>query len=807
MKYRDRPLFWQFLLPMLVVMALWAVSISVAVVGIRDSRSLMQGLYSNNVSLVLGLQNLERHFSELHLRLLQHLESERAPRMERLASDIRARQRALHGELVALEEAFVSAHPDSRVSFQGVHRFFHDYVASIQEVIWLSGDFEKEAAFAELHRYTHQHQTAIADALTNMTRIEASTMTEMFGRWSDLDRRNALVTLIATTSSGLLSLGILFWIVSRTARRLRAVADCSSALGDGDLSARVADPARDEIGSLGRDLEQMASHLSTSMTELEMTADDLRQSEESFRAILESSPVPLVITSLADTSIKYGNSAFANLFGVTEERLSNRRLTGFHVDPTTLNLLLTQGAEHGSVRDREVEFVRDDGTVFLTSASAQFMVFEGTRALIIGFSDITRRKQAERALAELNELLERRVEERTAQLSRENTERKRAEEKILVLNRRNEMILNAAGEGIFGLDQDGNIVFINPAGARMVGWDAEDLIGESAHQTLHHTKADGSPYPQAECPIHGAVHDGAPRHVEDESFWRKDQTPFPVEYVITPVEGEEDTLIGAVVVFRDITERKESQAQMIQVSKLASLGEMATGVAHELNQPLNVIRMAADAVSLMQEKGEVAPDFLHKRMEWISTQTVRAATIIDHLRVFGRKASEDVEPISVLKAVTNSADFIREQMRLHGIQLDIDLPETCHPVNGHFIQLEQVIMNLLGNARDAIERKVDEEETSDVENRIRVTVEDDPEEDSVRLSIEDTGGGIPEDVLPKIFDPFFTTKGIGKGTGVGLSISYGIVVEMGGTIVAENTDHGARFTLSFPIAEETPAPA
>ncbi|MFQ5618108.1 MAG: PAS domain S-box protein, partial [Rhodospirillales bacterium] len=141
------------------------------------------------------------------------------------------------------------------------------------------------------------------------------------------------------------------------------------------------------------------------------------------------------------------------------------------------------------------------------------------------------------------------------------TELKRTEEALLQAKQQNDMILEAAGEGIYGLDLQGRTTFINPAAAKMVGWELEDLIGLPQHDIVHHTKPDGSSYPREECPIYAAFKDGKRHHVTDEVFWKKDGTSFPVEYVSTPirVEGE---LIGAVVVFRDITERMQAEEKL-----------------------------------------------------------------------------------------------------------------------------------------------------------------------------------------------------------------------------------------------------
>ena len=123
---------------------------------------------------------------------------------------------------------------------------------------------------------------------------------------------------------------------------------------------------------------------------------------------------------------------------------------------------------------------------------------------------------------------------------------------------RNELILNAAGEGIYGLDNKGNTTFVNPAAAEMIGWDPDELIGKSQHKILHHSRADGSHYPNTECPIYAAFKDGKVHVVKDEVFWRKDGSSFPVEYVSTPI-FEKEKLVGAVVVFRDVTKEREAE--------------------------------------------------------------------------------------------------------------------------------------------------------------------------------------------------------------------------------------------------------
>ncbi len=180
-------------------------------------------------------------------------------------------------------------------------------------------------------------------------------------------------------------------------------------------------------------------------------------------------------------------------------------------------------------------------------------------------AEITERKGAKVALQQAHDELEARVLRRTANLAEANrgleaeiTHRKEVEESLRKLNQHHQLILTSAGGGIYGLDLQGNTTFINPAAAKMVGYEPDEVIGKSQHAILHHSRPDGSPYPREECPIHTAFRDGTIHHVDTEVFWRKDGTWFPVEYTSVPVHDEQGKLVGAMVTFRDISCRKAS---------------------------------------------------------------------------------------------------------------------------------------------------------------------------------------------------------------------------------------------------------
>ena len=260
-------------------------------------------------------------------------------------------------------------------------------------------------------------------------------------------------------------------------------------------------------------------------------------------------------------------------------------------------------------------------------------------------------------------------------------------------------------------------------------------------------------------------------------------------------------IVGVVCVGQDITElnnvryeqeceRQKAAAQIIQASKLATLGEMATSVAHELNQPLNVIRMASSNSRRRIDKGNLDPQYLIDKLNRIEEQTTRAAAIIDHMRMFGREAKESAVLVDPCKIVMKTLDLIGEQLRSSGIEVVTILDQKCSPILGHPIQMEQVVLNLLTNARDAINQR---------NGKSKITIRVFEDDKGINIITEDTGGGIAENTLSRIFEPFFTTKTIGKSTGLGLSVSYGIITEINGTIIAENIEGGARFIINIPV--------
>jgi len=253
-----------------------------------------------------------------------------------------------------------------------------------------------------------------------------------------------------------------------------------------------------------------------------------------------------------------------------------------------------------------------------------------------------------------------------------------------------------------------------------------------------------------------------------------------------------------VVAITDITEMIEKDAQLVQTAKMKTLGEMSAGIAHEINQPLNTIKMGSDYLNLLlDQKKTITEDQIRDMVTEISEQVDRATEIINNLRAFGRKSDLIMELVSMKEPIQGVLSIIGRQFSIQKIDIRLDLADDLPLVKAHNNHLQQVFFNLLNNARDAIQEKMEIEPDLYGDILVRTYAE----AGKVVVSVTDNGSGIPELVRNKIFEPFFTTKQTGKGMGLGLAITYGIVRDYGGKIEINSTPgQGTTFYLIFSAA-------
>jgi PAS domain S-box-containing protein len=391
--------------------------------------------------------------------------------------------------------------------------------------------------------------------------------------------------------------------------------------------------------------------------------------------------------------------------------------------------------------------------------------------------------------------------------------RQRSEEELDRLARQHDVILDAADEGIFGVDRQGRITFANPSAARTIGWEREELLGKLAHEVVQAVE-NGQTVPDWESSLfHAVLSDGQTRSLSDGQFTRRDGSAFPVRCTCAAM-NERGAIVGAVVTYRDVSEVKRaeeamhhSEEQLRQVQKMEAIGQLAGGVAHDFNNLLTIITGYGD---LLLNGALRADDPARELVEQVLRASDRASTLTRQLLAFSRR-----QVLAPQLLVLNSAVLDMDKMlrRLIGedIKLNSVLASDLDAVKADPGQIEQILLNLAVNARDAMPQGGHlTMETANVfldENYARTRPEVCPGP-YVMLAVTDTGCGMDAATQARIFEPFFTTKGAGKGTGLGLATVYGIVKQSEGSIfVYSEVGHGTSFKVYLPRAGEAPVVA
>jgi PAS domain S-box-containing protein len=284
-----------------------------------------------------------------------------------------------------------------------------------------------------------------------------------------------------------------------------------------------------------------------------------------------------------------------------------------------------------------------------------------------------------------------------------------------------------------------------------------------------------------------------------KQHFKKGGIPFYVNINICYAEYDGGYVLLATTT--DISESIEKEAQLIQASKMTTLGTMAAGMAHEINQPLNVIQICADFFLKMIKKGmPIKNEDLKSMANDISSNVQRATGIIKHMRDFARQSDVVKTKVNINDPIKDVFKVLGHQLKVHQIELKLDLDPELPTIMAEHNRLEQVFINLVTNAVDAMDKKGEELGKQEWERRLEIRSF--YEDDQVKVTVADTGTGIPKEIVDKIFEPFFTTKEVGKGTGLGVSISYGIVKDYNGAIeIKSEVGKGTTFNLRFPVSE------
>ena len=360
---------------------------------------------------------------------------------------------------------------------------------------------------------------------------------------------------------------------------------------------------------------------------------------------------------------------------------------------------------------------------------------------------------------------------------RDVTDPKRAQDTLSRSEARYRNLVESASDAIVTLDANGRFTTVNHAAEIISGYRREELVGQWFAPMLSDDEL-----PKALAHFQKAL--AGETGLFETQFYRKDGEGRTISVTYSTPQRDEEVLC----LIRDVTDQKMLQEQLIQSEKMSAIGQLVSGVAHELNNPLAGI--SAFAQLLLAEK-RFPPD-QRTAAETIYSEARRASRIVQNLLTFARQHKAEKGPAAINQVLDDTLELRGYELRVRGIDVRREYDEALPDTMGDGHQLQQVFLNLITNAEQAMER---------AEGRHhRLTVRTRNDGDIIRIEVEDTGGGIPPNLLERIFNPFFTTKPTGHGTGLGLSISLGIVREHEGRIWAENTPQGgARFIVELPV--------
>ena len=459
-----------------------------------------------------------------------------------------------------------------------------------------------------------------------------------------------------------------------------------------------------------------------------------------------------VLTTNTEDRITYANPAAADVFGRDRTALVGEKLLGlFARDSSDVVVFGQVAARDGLTQCYDAQVAGRDCMVSV--GAAPLTGAEGVIGTILTVRDVTDSRRAHQELA--------RSESRYRHLFED------------------------ASDAIMTFDSLGRFTSVNDAGEQISGYSRDELIGKFFGPLLPISEL-----PRAVLEFRKAL-SGQPGQFESVVV-RKDGERRHITITYSCPQRSREVLC----LIRDATEEKQLQQQLVQSEKMGAIGQLVSGVAHELNNPLASITAFAQ---LMLSDGNLNKDDRHAT-ETIASEARRAARIVHNLLTFARQHKAEKTYADINQVIENTLELRGYDLNVRGIQIERLYADPPPSTMLDAYQLQQVILNLVTNAEQAM---------AGVERtHHRLTVRTRQNVDAVHIEIEDTGPGIPVESLERIFNPFYTTKSVGHGTGLGLSISLGIISEHGGRIWAENAaGGGARFCVELPLVAAAPANA
>jgi PAS domain S-box-containing protein len=530
----------------------------------------------------------------------------------------------------------------------------------------------------------------------------------------------------------------------------------------------------------GRALRLVGAHIDS--TDRMLAQETLRESEQRFRLIADSAPVPMWVTKL-DRTRSFANQAYVDFLGLPfDEAIAFDWRKRLHADDQQ-RVVQESIAGEASLKPfvLEARYRNAAGEWrWLRSESQPRWDPTGKHIGFIGVAhDITASKQAEHGLRQLNEILELRITERTSQLESNETQMRA----ILETSHQYQCLLNLHGD----------LLFANRTALAGIRTEAGAVLGRPFWETPWFSGTDGMGDKVRDAFI--AVMQG-----EETRFEMRLRLPIGERYfdfTMRPLRDQHGAIIGAVPDAADITERRQSEDALRQAQKMEAVGQLTGGVAHDFNNLLTIIRSATDFL----RRRELPEERRRRYIDAISETVERASKLTAQLLAFARRQPLKPQVFNVGTQAEAVAQLIRPLVGGR-IRIDVEISDSnCYAI-ADIAQFETALINLAVNSRDAMNS----------EGRLRIGVRKVHGIPALRaqaarggefvaVALTDTGSGIAPELLETIFEPFFTTKEVGKGTGLGLSQAFGFAKQSGGDIaVASEPGHGATFTIYLPQA-------
>lgn len=528
------------------------------------------------------------------------------------------------------------------------------------------------------------------------------------------------------------------------------------------------------------------------ITDQKLADRKLRESEERYRTVLEASPDPVVVYDM-EGRCTYTNPAFTSVFGWMPEEHLGKKLDYVPAEnwPETQKMIdsVLAGKNFSGI---ESSRLTKNGDIINVSISAAIYLNSNGKPVgsIHTLRDISRRKQMEEELRKAHHELELRVEERTSELKianillhQEIAERKRAEQEILKSKTMLQSIFDGITDPLVMLDRKLKIMMLNRAALQYYQVKADDVRNKPCYETLQKRTA-----PCEGCKVPAAVLRGRSTTFEREGL----MNPKKLEQVVMyPVLEENDEVGSAIIHISDITEARFMERQLIRSEKLASLGLLVAGVAHEINNPLAIVKEKAGLMKDLIEFGD--NEFVYRKkfldiVASIYTSVDRARVITHRLLGFSKRVDVKIESLQLNHLIEEVLEFLEKEALYRNISLKLEFSPDLRPLLSERGQLQQVFLNIIKNAFEAVK----DGGTITIATRSK-----DP--DRLQVTISDNGRGISPEQIEHLFEPFFTS-GKASGTGLGLFITHGIVTKnLGGSIkVTSKEGEGTTFIMEFP---------